>query len=426
MKTIILIGAGMRGRGYTNIMKDSFPEGTFKVVAVAEPVENFRNYVKDKHGIDPENCKESWEELLARPKFADAVVICTLDRDHFEPTVAAINAGYDVLLEKPIGAEPDECLKLGKIAKEKGTRLTLCFVLRHTTHYRAVKKILKEGMIGDVVNIQHVEGVGNVHQSHSFVRGNWHNENEASCMLLQKSSHDIDIMEWLIEKKCKKVQSFGGIKYFCKKNAPEGSPEYCIDGCPVGSTCPYNAVKLYLDDKDNDWFRSVATKMTNATDADVEKAIRTTNYGKCVFKCDNNVVDHQVVNLEYEDGITASFTMSAFNEGGRVMRIMGTKGELFADFGKPHITVYTFEDKEKRDIDVEAKALDQNITGGHGGGDDGVIHRFLGILNGNEDLIEDFDEVITNHMVVFAAEKSRRENIVVDMDEFMAEINSKI
>ncbi len=166
--------------------------------------------------------------------------------------------------------------------------------------------------------------------------------------------------------------------------------------------------------------------MTNASDADVEKAIRTTNYGKCVFKCDNNVVDHQVVNLEYEGGIAASFTMSAFNEGGRVMRIMGTKGELFADFGKTHITVYTFEDKQKHDIDVEAKALDQNITGGHGGGDDGVIHRFLGILNGNEELIENFDEVITNHMVVFAAEKSRRENIVVDMDEFMAEINSKL
>lgn len=170
--------------------------------------------------------------------------------------------------------------------------------------------------------------MGNIHQSHSYVRGNWGNEGRSANMLLAKSCHDIDILQWLLGKQCKKVQSFGAMTYFKRENAPEGSTEHCIEGCPKGDTCPYNAVKLYLDDKKNRWFRTTCTRQANPTDEMVEHALRTTQYGKCVYKCDNDVVDHQVVNMLFEDDVTVSFTMNAFNKGGRNIHIMGTRGEL--------------------------------------------------------------------------------------------------
>lgn len=415
-KRIILIGAGLRGKTYTDKMAEL--DGKFRIVAVAEPIDDRRNYIQQKHGIPDADCKTSWEPLLERPKFADAVVIATMDRDHYAPAMQAIARGYDILLEKPMSAVPDECRKIAQAAEQAGVRVLVCHVLRYTAFFRTLKAVIDSGRIGEVVHIQHAECVGNVHQSHSFVRGNWKNSEESSCMILQKSCHDMDILQWLIGKPCRRVHSFGGLYYFRAENAPKGAPERCIDGCPVGGSCPYNAVRLYLEDKKNQWFRTSATHRVAPTDADLEETLRTTDYGRCVFRCNNNVVDHQTVNLEFEGGTTVSFTMCAFNRGERTIRIMGTKGELRAQMGNPSIECYDFETKRTETLTVGDMIRDQSIVGGHGGGDDGIVRAFADVLNGDTSGICTISETCENHMIAFAAERSRIDGRVVDLSEF--------
>lgn len=415
-KKVILIGAGSRGNAYTRIGKEI---DLFEVVAVAEPIKERREFVAKRHGVTEENLYESWEPLIARGKIADAAIIATMDRDHFAPAMAAIEAGYDLLLEKPVSPSPEECRAIEAAAKKKGVSVLICHVLRYTPFFRALKKMINEGYVGDVVNIEHTEGVGNIHQSHSFVRGNWGNSERSSFMLLQKSCHDMDILQWLIGKECKRVHSFGSLTYFKESNAPAGAPEYCIDGCPKADTCCYNAVKLYLK-SDSEWFRTSSTKNFEPTDEDVERAMRTTNYGRCVFKCDNDVVDHQVVNLEFEDGVICSFTMSAFNVGGRQLRIMGTKGEIIANAALPTFTYKNIETREEKEINIEEQVCNDTITGGHGGGDTGIMYAFYDMLDGkiNPEL-SNIEISVKNHMIAFAAEKSRLEGRVVSLDEFV-------
>lgn len=415
-KKLILIGAGGRGKGYTDLTKELSDE--FELVAVAEPIDNRRNYIKETHGIPEELCFTTWEPLLEKPRMADVAVICTMDRDHFAPAMAAIEKGYHLLLEKPAAPTPEECRTIQRAAEEKGVFVLICHVLRYTKFFRTLKDVIESGEIGEIMNIQHLECVGNTHQSHSFVRGNWGNSERSSFMLLQKSCHDMDILAWLIGKKCTRVQSFGSLKHFTRENAPAGSPERCIEGCPHADTCPYNAVKLYYDDKKNGWFRKAATMENFPTDEHVEKALRETQYGKCVYKCDNDVVDHQVVNLEFEGGVTVSFTMSAFNRGGRFIRIMGTKGEMTASMKSPIIEIFDFETRQTREIDLDAK-VDESIVGGHGGGDAGIILALRDLMDGKTDRsVCGIRESCDNHMIAFAAEESRKLGTVVNMEEF--------
>ncbi len=421
---VIVIGAGSRGQGYTNIMADA-PE-LFKVVGVAEPLDDRREYIKEKHGVAEENCFDTWEKILDVPKFADVAIISTMDRMHTEPALKALELGYDLLLEKPVAPTPEECALIVEKAKECGRKILVCHVLRYTPFFKTLKKLIKDGVIGDIVNIEHIEGVGHHHQSHSFVRGNWGNADKSSFMLLQKCCHDLDILQWLLDKECKRVQSFGSTMHFKRENAPEGSPEYCIEGCPVGEKCYYNAMKLYYDAKHNHWFRGAATLMPPGkdTDGEVLKALRTTQYGKCVYKCDNNVVDHQTVNMEFEGGTLISLTMSAFAGGGRRIRVMGTKGDLVANMHKPAneaFQFYSFDTGKVDYLDIDYSAVGDSITGGHGGGDAGIIndlYKYVMEDYNSEDLSE-INVSAKNHMIVFAAEESRLNGTVVDVDKYM-------
>ena len=414
---VILIGAGNRGIAYTDIMSTT-PE-RFEVVAVAEPIESRRNHVKELHKIPEDRCFEDWKSLISLGKIADLAVIATMDRGHFAPTMEAISLKYDVLLEKPIAPEAHECKQIAEAANKYNVKVIICTVLRYTDIFIQLKELIDSGRIGRVMSINHEECVGNVHQSHSFVRGNWGNERRSSNMLLQKSCHDIDILQWLIGKKCKKVQSYGTLSYFKKENAPEGAPDYCIEGCPVADTCPYNAIKLYFDDKENAWFRTTCTRDANPDDDKVLEAITKTQYGKCVYKCDNDVVDHQIVNLLFEDDVMVSFTMNCFNKGGRFIHIMGTRGEIRASIaGDSPIEIYDFQTCKTENIPLYAQ---DGIRGGHGGGDDGIVATVYEYLNGNYTgkSIPDIQESCYNHLIVFAAEESRKTNTVVDLDEYI-------
>ena len=413
---VILIGAGLRGMIYTDVMKTLSDK--FEVVAVAEPVESRRNYIKEKHNLSDDMCFSDYKEILALGKIADVAIISTMDLEHLDASIEAIKLKYDLLLEKPIAPNAKDCKLITDCAIENNVKVVICTVLRYTDIFIKLKEIIDSGKIGKIMSINHEECVGNVHQSHSFVRGNWGNAEKSSEMLVQKSCHDMDILQWLIGKKCKKVQSFGTLSYFTKENAPNGSPEYCIEGCPVGDTCPYNAVKLYLEEKDNSWFRPAAAKEHNPDDEMVKAAISNTQYGKCVFKCDNTVVDHQTVNLLFEDDITVTFTMNAFNKGGRYIHIMGTKGEIRAAIdNESPIEVYNIENGEKEIFDIVGK---DGMSGGHAGGDLGIITSLYEYLTGTYEgkSIPEIGESYYNHLITFAAEEARKKGTIIDIEEY--------
>lgn len=415
-KKLIVIGCGSRGKGYSTIAAKM--GGKFEIVAVAEPLAERRSYMQSTFGVPDERAFESWEPLLALGKIADAAIISTMDRDHFAPAMEAMRQGYDLLLEKPAAPTPEECDLLLEASRKYGRRVVVCHVLRYTPFFRALKNIIDSGKLGRVMNLSHTEGVGNLHQSHSFVRGNWGNADRSTPMILQKSCHDMDILQWILGKRCLSVQSFGSLSYFTAENAPEGAPEFCIEGCPRYDTCPYNAVKLYYDDKKNGWFRGAASRMHKPTDEAVLEAIKTTNYGRCVFRTDNNVVDHQIVNLAFEDGVIANFTMSAFTKGGREIHIMGTEGELRANMGSPVMTIFNFNTRKTEEISVADMLPGDSIVGGHGGGDEGIMNAFYDMLTGKESAdLSTIEVSVQTHKIAFAAEMSRIEGRVVHLNE---------
>ena len=422
----ILIGAGLRGTTYTNIMLDL--KDKFKVVGVAEPIKSRRESIKNKHNVSDDMCFNTWKEILSKPKMADLAIIATMDNMHYEPAMKAIELGYDILLEKPVAPTAEECANLALAADKKGVKVLVCHVLRYSPFFKKVKEIVMNGTIGKIMSIVHVEAVGNVHQSHSYVRGNWHSESETSPMLLAKCCHDLDILQWILDEPCQKIQSFGKLTYFTPENAPEGAPKRCIDGgCPIEDTCPYNCKRLYYENKDNSWFRPACTrgiaKNEIPTDEEVMTALKTTDFGLCVYHANNDVVDHQTVNMQFKSGANATLSMNAFNEGGRYIRIFGTKGELFAHMESDKINVYTFEDRKQTGIPFNV--TEESILGGHGGGDAGLILELYDYLGGNYNgyCAADINISIKNHLIGFAAEKSRREDTVESIDKFFNDYN---
>ena len=426
--SVVLIGAGSRGKTYCGKMNKKSDK--YKIVAVAEPVELKRRYCMEEYGIPEEMCFLDWRDLLARPKMADIAVIATVDNDHYYPAMKAIELGYDLLLEKPVAQTVKECTDIANAAKEKGVNVLVCHVLRYTPFYKTVKNIVQSGTIGDIISVDCTEGIGDVHFSHSYVRGNWYSEKDSTPMLLAKSCHDLDIIQWLIDKPCKKVSSFGSLSYFRPENAPEGAPIQCGDGtCPIADTCPYNCHRIYIENPNNFWgkwvFKNVVATHPGVTDDELREALKTSHYGRCVFHADNDVLDHQIVNMEFENGITASLAVNAFNEGGRFIRIYGTKGELFAYASSPSIHVFTFADRKSQEIPVIE--TDESITGGHGGGDDGIVNDLYDYLTGTYDgvSVANIGVSVANHLIGFAAEEARHTDTIVDVDTYFEKNNYK-
>ena len=300
-----------------------------------------------------------------------------------------------------------ECRQIVDAANRTGRTLAVCHVLRYTPFYMTLKNLIDQGRIGEVTTINQIENVGSWHQAHSFVRGNWRNTSETSPMILQKSCHDMDIILWLMGKDCKRVQSFGSLRHFTPENAPEGAPKRCLDGCPHGDTCPYYAPKLYMDMNRTGWPVDVIT--TDLSENGRRKALVEGPYGRCVYHCDNDVVDRQVVNLEFEGGAVATFTMTAFSaDFSRQLKIFGTAGQITADMGTGEIVLHRFGE-EKKTIPVDT------VSSGHGGGDHGIMRDFLQILRHGGESRTNANISLQSHLICFAAEKSRKENVVVEL-----------
>lgn len=407
--TAIVVGAGLRG-GYAYAPYALENPDEFKIVGVAEPIPERRKRLQELHNIPEENCFESWDEILAIPRFADVALICTQDQMHYEPAMAALDLGYHLLLEKPIAPTAQECIDIRDKANEKNLHVVVCHVLRYTTLYKELKALLEENRIGKVLSMTHCENVNHIHQSHSFVRGNWRNSKESNPMILAKSCHDLDIIQWLADAQCNQVSSFGSLSYFCEDNAPEDAPQYCMDGCPHSDTCTYYAPRIYVKEK---LWGSSAFCHTPNDPQQVLKDLHHSDYGKCVFRCDNDVVDHQVVNLSYDSGLTVAFSMCAFtHDFSRTMKLMGTHGEMRILFGDEHIIeIHNFASGRKDVIYPH-----QNKSG-HGGGDFGIMADFVKLIatGKKSSSLTSIDVSVQSHLLAFAAEESRVTGTTVNL-----------
>ena len=380
-----------------------------RVLAVAEPRTDYRHQMALQYGI-PAGCVfPDWQTLVAARPAVDAAFIGTMDRDHIGPAIACLDLGYDLLLEKPMGISLEECQQIEAKQRATGRIVGVCHSLRYQAGFRRVKEILDSGRIGRPVTLDLIEQVAWWHQAHSFVRGNWGNSSRSTFMLLAKSCHDIDYLHYLLGRQCVKVSSFGALSYFRPENAPAGAGERCVH-CPVEPSCIYSAIRQYVDGKRDEWPGNMVS-LDHSRQAHYE-AIRTGPYGRCVWKCDNDVVDHQTVNLLFEGDVTATFTMTAFTyDGGRRLRINGTLGDLA--FDEKTIVVRRFGEPRAETIDLAGQ------EGTHGGGDQRIADEFVESLYTRDDgrLVANAQEALKTHSVVFAAERSRLEGRTIDLME---------
>ncbi|GFZ45521.1 hypothetical protein JCM24511_03247 [Saitozyma sp. JCM 24511] len=418
--TIAVVGAGQRGQVYASYALEH-PE-LAKVIAVAEPRPHRRKVMSRAHKIPEDMQFTNWKDLHAKGRIADAILVCVLDDLHAELVTAFSKQGYHILCEKPMATSVDDCVKMVKeVEAAPGTIFGIGHVLRYSPYNRAVKEVIDSGALGEIINIQHIEPVGNQHFAHSFVRGNWHKEAETSFALMTKSCHDIDVLSYYLSGLTpKKVHSFGSIGHFkpSKKPAEAGDAKRCFD-CAYESKCVWSAKKIYVEPlKGTEDTERWAKHVVDADVLDIEnvsEALKTTSpYGRCVYECGNDVVDHQVVNVEYEGGVTASMTMSAFTESicYRGTRIQGTKGELIGDMET--FSVFDFLTRTK------TLHSPPHEGGGHGGGDLGLSRTFVRAVAERDQAVLGVtpEEVLNSHLLVFAAEKARRDERVVDFEQF--------
>jgi predicted dehydrogenase len=244
--TALLFGAGDRGMNSYGPYALNHPQ-EIQFIGVAEPNENRRVRFAQAHGIPKERCFDSWELAIAQGKIADVVINCTQDRMHRASGMAAMQAGYDMLLEKPICSTLKESIELVLTAEQEGRQLFICHVLRHTDFFLRIHQIVQSGKLGEIITIAHRENVSSWHMAHSYVRGNWRKTSKAPPMILAKSCHDLDLLYWLMGKSVKRLSSFGSLTHFRSENAPDGAPKFCLDGCPIEDTCPFYAPSIYID-----------------------------------------------------------------------------------------------------------------------------------------------------------------------------------
>ncbi len=413
--TFAVCGVGNRGTRYA-LMQERYPED-MEIVALADNRRERIDAVNKNLGLPEEALFDSADALFSVPKLADIVTITTQDAQHREHALKAMELGYDLLLEKPISNRIEEVTEIQKTAERLGRQVFICHVLRYTVFYKEIKRILDSGILGRVMTIEAAEHVGYYHQAHSYVRGNWHREEDSSCMILAKCCHDMDIFLWLTGKKCLRVSSFGSLDYFTRENAPEGSAERCLD-CKV-ENCPYNAPRFYLEHIPG-WPSNVLEP--EPTPENILENLKHSDYGRCVWKMDNDVVDHQIVNLQLEDHVTVSFTMTGFNEiQTRKIRVMCTEGEIWGDFEANDLHWQRYHE-ERHDIDLNALTDDFD---GHGGGDAGLMHDVVRYYRGDDfdsSSITTIARSAESHYVAFAAEASRlKDGELVRMDEFLNE-----
>ena len=405
--SIVVIGTGNRANKYLEFVFNN-PDKA-KLVGIVELNNIRRNQVAAKFNLKEEQCYTDYDSFFVHPIVADAILICTPENKHFEPCMRAIHAGYHVLLEKPIAQTLEECVKIGEAAKQKGVMVNVCHVLHYHPYFLKLKEIVTSGKYGEIISIEHKSCVGIDRSTHGFVRGLYRKEEVTNPMLISKSCHDIDFLLWLTGTHCKKLMSFGSLKWFKKGNAPKGSAERCIH-CQIESNCPFSAVNLYHER--HDWISNFDVPKGKTKEEVIEEQLASGPYGRCVYHCDNDVVDHQLVAMEMENEVTINFTMDIFTrKDRRETHIVMTEAEIFGNEREIHIIPFRNGEELVYDFnDIAGTAF-------HAGSDLNLIAHFIEIVRTKQrDASTSIEKAIESHRICFEAERSRTENKLVLFD----------
>jgi predicted dehydrogenase len=416
----VLVGAGNRGWRVYGEYALAHP-GELRFVAVVEPDEARRERFAEAHGVPSDLQFASWEQLRDRPQLAATAFNATQDRTHHPSTLALLELGYDVLLEKPIAATAVQCVDLARAAERLGRRLQISHVLRYAPFFRRIYEVVNGGELGDVVAVDWRENLVYWHYAHSFVRGNWRNSTGSGPMLLTKCCHDLDLLVWLFGM-CDRVSSFGEQRYFTSSRVGPEVPARCLDGCPHAEECLYYAPRLYLDRfAENPNSFAVAAITLDRTESGITQALRDGPYGRCVYRCDNDAVDHQVTALDFAGGQAVSLTMQgASHVEGRTVRIDGMRATMLANESRNEIELIDHRSGRRRMLDVPPP------LGGHGGGDWGLVHAFIAAQRGeHQDVLTTARESVESHLLAFAAEESRLTARTVDMHAYRATVEQQ-
>ena len=409
--TVSILGAGSRGaEAYGRIMMSQ--NDRYKIVSICDISKVKVDKYQKLFNLDKNNCFTDENEFF-KERRSDCLVLATMDEDHVRQCIKAFELGYDVLLEKPISPKIDELYALLESQKKHNNKALVCHVLRYAPLFTKIKELLDKKVCGDLVMIDSIEQVCFWHQAHSFVRGNWRNSDETSPMILQKCCHDLDLLQYYANSKCDTISSIGSLRFFKKENQPEGAADRCTK-CKYVDTCTYSAKRFYIGEwkkigsVENGWPYNVITTKVPLTEESLYEAIDKGPYGRCVFACDNNVVDNQIVMMRFKNGVNANLRMTAFTpEGGRIMKFYCTNGEIDLLDAKEKIVVTKFyEEPEIIDLNL---LLDE---GGHnhGGGDAGIIDSFYKLLCGENMSGTSLENSVESHLMALKAEESRLEN----------------
>ena len=406
----IIIGVGSRGTIYGNWAHSHGIE----IAAIADIRPDRLKKAAADWNVPEDRCFSDHNQLFAMGKIADAALICTQDRDHYNHAMAALECGYDVLLEKPISPDPKECIEIEMKAHELGRKVTICHVLRYTNFWGTIKDVIDSKELGKIVAIKHSENIGNYHMAHSFVRGNWRNTTSSAPIILAKSCHDLDMLLYLTDSHCTKVSAFGSLSYFKPTNAPANAADRCLD-CPV-ENCRFHAWRAYQPTL-GDWPTDVVC--LEQTEEALMEALKTGPYGRCVYRCDNDVCDHMSAVMEFENGITATFSLTAQTSACfRQIYIMCEDGEIEAD-GRTQQIVVRHHVASHSDTFSERIINIRTNGSGHGGGDAGIMEDFVSVLTtDNSASRSSISSSVESHLMAFAMEKSRLTGTVVDLEEF--------
>ena len=405
--TIVAIGAGNRTNKYLEYAV-RHPE-RLKLVGVVELNPLRRRTVAEKFGLGAAQCFENYDRFFENPVPADAVLIATPENMHFEPCMKAIEAGYNVLLEKPIAQTLPECVRIAEAARRKGVIVGVCHVLRYHPYFIKIKEIVDSGELGEIISISHIASVGLDRTTHGFVRGMWRKEEVTNPMLISKCCHDIDFLLWLTGAHCRSLSSFGSLRWFRAENAPAGAGRRCLD-CAIESACPFSARDLYYVRRD--WVANFDVPEGKTLDETILEELRTGMYGRCVYHCDNDVVDHQLLAMEMEGEVTVSLSMEMFTaDDFRKTHVRLTGGEIDGD--ERTLRVRRFRGGDERTYDFS------DIVGQpfHAGADLHLIGDFIRALRDpGYPFLTTIEDSIESHRICYDAERSRRTGTTIRVD----------
>jgi predicted dehydrogenase len=398
--TFSVVGLGGRASAYLSALQELYPN-EHQVVAVADPDPAKQARARNDYGLQDNQIFDTDLDLMEQPRLSDVAIVATQDKLHLRDIRGLLAKGYDLILEKPVATTLEELQEIAAVSKSFPDQMVaVCHVLRHTVFFGEIRRILESGRFGPVVSIQHNENIGYYHFAHSYVRGPWNNSETSGPLTLTKSCHDMDILLYLLENThCQQISSYGALSIFNRDHYdPATMAPMCVD-CPQNESCAFSAPKLYSSGK----IKSVVFDLSSVDK--VRKNLGTSPYGRCVYHCDNNVVDHQSTAIQFDNGVTATFSLSAFSaKVNRSLKIMCQFGEIRA-IEKP----YLIETTDFRTDETTVTELDIHDRG-HGGGDKAFVKDFMESYLHGVPFNSTLEHAIESHAMALLAEESRKDN----------------